>query len=172
MLFSCLSLNVFAQGAVATETEQVNFTEQETELTDAAKYQQYGIGLEGNYNLSAEQIATLVSAANILTNSAIVEDTRERIDPDASAYMGKYAGLAAGFYKVDQVGYETIKTVNDGNGNWYIKWDTTPADVTVNVSSSSERLEMDLGATKKLTRALTKHLKISLVLPMQSRLIL
>lgn len=59
MLFSCLSLNIFAaegDEAVATGAE-------EAVLTEAEKYQQYGVGLPGKYSLSVEDFEKLLAEA-------------------------------------------------------------------------------------------------------------
>jgi hypothetical protein len=69
MLFSCLSLNIFAADgdeAVATGAE-------ETVLTEAEIYQQYGVGLAGKYNLSDEEFKKLVK--NPLASGELEADT-------------------------------------------------------------------------------------------------
>ena len=100
MLFSCLSLNIFAA------EEDTNNAEEETVLTEAEKYQQYGIGLDGKSNLSAKDFAALAEA-----NGATV-----KINTD-------FTELPSGLAIKTGTGYTTdiITKVTEGE-NTYYKW--------------------------------------------------
>ncbi len=62
MLFSCLSLNIFA-----AEGENTEATE-ETTITEAEQYQKYGIGLPGGLSLTQSQVKDIVGANSIATD--------------------------------------------------------------------------------------------------------
>ena len=100
MLFSCMSLNVFAA------EEETNNAQEETVLAESEKYQQYGIGLDGKSDLSAEDFAALAEA-----NGATV-----KINTD-------FTELPSGLAIKTGTGYTTdiITKVTEGE-NTYYKW--------------------------------------------------
>ena len=104
MLFSCLSLNIFAA------EEDPNNAGEEPVLTEAEKYQQYGIGLDGKSNLSAKDFAALAEA-----NGATV-----KINTDFTTLPAELAIKTGSGYTTDII---TKVTEGEGeNANTYYKW--------------------------------------------------
>ena len=152
MLFSCLSLNIFA-----AEGENNTVTEEKT-LTEAEQYQQYGVGLPGKYGMSVTDFTAALNAdgRTALKNAdlATVKDNYNVTDTPygLSTYDGmamwlesgnkddaaatKYETNASGYATVTTYGGETysdiplinwVKIVGvtetvDGASNTYLKW--------------------------------------------------
>ena len=89
MLFSCMSLNIFA---AEEETDIVEFQEGESALTEVQQYQQYGVGLDGAYNLDYAALEEIVGKSNFLIRGEITEQTYTVPDDKSYTWWGTYAG--------------------------------------------------------------------------------
>ena len=136
MLFSFASLNIFA---AVEETDASGLAEGVAELSEAEKYQQYGVGLDGAYNLDYDALEEIVGKSNFLIGGEITEKTYEVTD--AYTWWGTYAGVT-GLQKYDAKAFETIKLVKrDGSeDDWYIRWED---DGNIPEGSNKERLEWE-----------------------------
>ena len=123
MLFSCLSLQIFAAEGNSTESSvdtSGTATSDVTEEKIAEYFKEYGsLHQGGGYNLTAAELAQKVSAQNIILNEEFAKwDTYDNSVPASPAVS------IPGSNKLTLVNKPAFERVTPGeaDGNYYLKW--------------------------------------------------
>lgn len=123
MLFSCLSLELFAAGNDGTEAtarqSEAAVSDTSTEII-AEYFQKHGtIGKSGGFDLTAAQLAAKVAESDIIINTDFPTAATKYNNGNDSNW--KYGGLTFS----NDVGFERIKPT-EKDGNYYLQWHHTP----------------------------------------------